>query len=350
MHTIELRFPESLNRKFAPLNNRQYICSKLLELPIMKKFFFLFASVAMTISAMAQDVIITTDAQKIDAKIIEVSKTEIKYKEKDNPNGPTFVLEAGEISSIIYANGKVVLYNQPSSEAPKEEASDPQPAAVVTSSNVAEANNYNAEILLLSGQIIKGRLMEVANNYVAYTFNAKYFTMPASQVEKVTDLRNGKVTVYNGRNLDQTQSSSTSAATSPVKKNTRIYRDNGEYMYNNTYISQKEVVRILKTQDETAYRQWKKGEGMLIAGSLFTGIGGSLALCGFIPLATRNYGACIGMECGALGAVGIGAGLILGASMQYNKAIDIYNSKHDRAALQLRWFASADRIGLALAF
>lgn len=346
----KLRFPESLNRKFAPLNNRQYICSRLHKLPIMKKLFFLFASLAIVISAMAQDVIITTDAQKIDAKIIEVSKTEIKYKEKDNPNGPTFVLETGEISSIIYANGKVVFYNPPSTEAPKEEASAPQPAAVVTSSNVAEADNYNAEILLLSGQIIRGRLMEVANNYVAYTFNAKYFTMPASQVEKVTDLRNGQVTVYHGRRLDQTEDTSTSAATSPVKKSGRIYRDNGEYMHDNTYISQKEVVRILKVENEAAYRQWKKGEGMLIAGSLFTGIGGSLALCGFIPLATRNYGACIGMECSALGAVGIGVGLVLGASMQYNKAIDIYNSKHDRAALQLRWHVSADRVGIALAF
>ena len=78
------------------------------------------AFVAMA-SLCAQDVIITNDAQKIDAKIIEVSKTEIKYKEKDNLDGPTFVMETTEISSIIYATGKVVLYNQQSLPESKNE-------------------------------------------------------------------------------------------------------------------------------------------------------------------------------------------------------------------------------------
>lgn len=59
----------------------------------------------------AQDIIVTLDAKKIEAKITEVSKSEIRYKEADNLEGPTFVIETKEISSIIYANGKVVLYN-----------------------------------------------------------------------------------------------------------------------------------------------------------------------------------------------------------------------------------------------
>lgn len=63
----------------------------------------------------AYDVILTTDANKIEAKITEVSKSEIKYKEKDNIDGPTFVLETTDIHSILYANGKVVLYNQQTS-------------------------------------------------------------------------------------------------------------------------------------------------------------------------------------------------------------------------------------------
>ena len=61
--------------------------------------------------AIAQDVIITKDAQKIDAKIIEVSKSEIKYKEIDNLDGPTFVLGVDDINSIVYSNGKVTAYN-----------------------------------------------------------------------------------------------------------------------------------------------------------------------------------------------------------------------------------------------
>lgn len=70
----------------------------------------------------AQDIIITADAQKIEAKITEVSKTEIRYKEKDNLDGPTFVLETNDIHSILYANGKVVLYNQQSTSSASNDA------------------------------------------------------------------------------------------------------------------------------------------------------------------------------------------------------------------------------------
>lgn len=63
----------------------------------------------------AYDIILTKEANKIEAKIIEVSKSEIRYKEMDNLEGPTFVLETADIHSILYANGKVVLYNQQTS-------------------------------------------------------------------------------------------------------------------------------------------------------------------------------------------------------------------------------------------
>ena len=63
-------------------------------------------------AACAQDIIVTNDAQKIEAKIIEVSKTAIKYLEQDNLNGPTFVIDTKDLNSIIYSNGKIVLYNQ----------------------------------------------------------------------------------------------------------------------------------------------------------------------------------------------------------------------------------------------
>ena len=66
--------------------------------------------------AFAQDIIVTTDAKKIDAKILEVSKSEIRYKELDNLEGPTYILSTNDIVTIIYANGKVVLYNQHASE------------------------------------------------------------------------------------------------------------------------------------------------------------------------------------------------------------------------------------------
>ena len=72
--------------------------------------------ILMTAPIFAQDIIVTTDAKKIEAQILEVSKSEIKYKEYDNLDGPTFIISTDEISSIIYKNGKVVLYNQSSQQ------------------------------------------------------------------------------------------------------------------------------------------------------------------------------------------------------------------------------------------
>ena len=82
----------------------------------MKKLSFLFTIIFISLCAFAQDIIVTNDAKKIDAKILEVSTSEIRYKELDNLDGPVFILRTDEINSIIYANGKVVLYKQTSEE------------------------------------------------------------------------------------------------------------------------------------------------------------------------------------------------------------------------------------------
>ena len=88
---------------------------------IFSRAIFVMATLLTTLATWAQDIIITTDAQKIEAKILEVSKSEIRYKEKDNLDGPTFVLGTDEINSIIYSNGKVVLYNQQTTSTKVEE-------------------------------------------------------------------------------------------------------------------------------------------------------------------------------------------------------------------------------------
>ena len=79
----------------------------------------------------AQDVIITSDSRKIDAQIIEVSQTEVRYKEKSNPNGPTFVLNTKDINSIIYANGSVSTFTQTQTN---QANSQLQPGSLITRS------------------------------------------------------------------------------------------------------------------------------------------------------------------------------------------------------------------------
>lgn len=71
-----------------------------------------FTTILMLCSAiiMAQDVIITKDSERIDAKIEEVSNEQIKYRKKDNLSGPLFVMFTSEIQSVLYQNGEVQIF------------------------------------------------------------------------------------------------------------------------------------------------------------------------------------------------------------------------------------------------
>lgn len=70
-----------------------------------------------------QDIIVTKDAQKIEAKILEVSKNSIKYKEYNDLDGPVFILETSYINTILYSSGRVSLYGDvnPETESQKEQ-------------------------------------------------------------------------------------------------------------------------------------------------------------------------------------------------------------------------------------
>ena len=63
-----------------------------------------------TAYACAQDLIITRDAKKIDAKVLEISETEIKYKEADYLEGPIFEIGIPKVLAIVFSSGKVKVF------------------------------------------------------------------------------------------------------------------------------------------------------------------------------------------------------------------------------------------------
>ncbi len=67
--------------------------------------------VVLSVSAFAQDIIITRDAKRIKSKIQEVSPTEVRYKEWDNLDGPVFVLPTRDITAITFQNGSVKVFD-----------------------------------------------------------------------------------------------------------------------------------------------------------------------------------------------------------------------------------------------
>ncbi len=72
----------------------------------MKRCFFVLVAALCCITAAAQDLIVKTDASRIEAKVVEISTGEVRYKRFSNPDGPTYVLPVSDVAYIQYPNGE----------------------------------------------------------------------------------------------------------------------------------------------------------------------------------------------------------------------------------------------------
>ena len=142
----------------------------------MKKLLLLFTALVSSVCTFAQDVIVTMDAKKIEAKITEVSKSEIKYKKFDYQDGPTFILSTDDIVTIIYANGEVVLYNNKEEQKEKEAVAKANAmGSLFGQSGNASGDGQRGNLVgrgvtggnswTLSGRAIKGTLPQPSNNF-----------------------------------------------------------------------------------------------------------------------------------------------------------------------------------------
>ncbi len=72
----------------------------------MKKIIFSALATIFTLSnCFSQDIITKKTSEDIQAKVIEVTTTEVKYKKFDNQNGLPFTLLKSDILMIRYENG-----------------------------------------------------------------------------------------------------------------------------------------------------------------------------------------------------------------------------------------------------
>lgn len=85
----------------------------------MKRLTLLVLLLVAALPLMAQDMIVRRDGSVVQAKILEVSSSEIKYKKFAKPDGPLFVLKTSEIISINYEDGEVERYDQVAEPAPQ---------------------------------------------------------------------------------------------------------------------------------------------------------------------------------------------------------------------------------------
>ena len=80
----------------------------------MKKFCIfisMFVFIGGLFSANAQDIIVLRDGNMIEAKVTEISPTEIRYKRFSHLDGPTIVISISSVLSVRYENGTVEVFN-----------------------------------------------------------------------------------------------------------------------------------------------------------------------------------------------------------------------------------------------
>jgi len=90
----------------------------------------LFLLIGGVFSVYAQDLIILKDGNIIEAKVMEISPTEIRYKRFDHLDGPTIVIMAVNVLSIRYENGRTDIINDNTQPITTNPIVLPQPVSV----------------------------------------------------------------------------------------------------------------------------------------------------------------------------------------------------------------------------
>ena len=78
-------------------------------------FLMLFLFIGGILSVQAQDLIVLKDGNVIEARITELSPTEIRYRRFEQLSGPIIVIPADQVLSVRYEDGTVDLIDAPKS-------------------------------------------------------------------------------------------------------------------------------------------------------------------------------------------------------------------------------------------
>jgi len=130
----------------------------MVKILIMKKIvtFFLFIGLSFA-NILAQDVITTKSGEDIEAKILEVTSTDVKYKVFKNVDGPTYVRQKSEILLIRYENGTKDIFEN-TNTATESGNSDLSPDALYALGQADATKYYNKYKLASTGTLIAGLL------------------------------------------------------------------------------------------------------------------------------------------------------------------------------------------------
>ena len=125
----------------------------------MKKIFAMAVAaiglLLMSLSAKAQDIILTTDAQIIRANVEEISDDSIAYKPIDNQNGPLYRISVSRVSKIMFSNGTEKVFT------PAQPVNQPRPNADATKAVASKTAVAKSDSVLFLGRKFKNTVINV---------------------------------------------------------------------------------------------------------------------------------------------------------------------------------------------
>ncbi len=183
-----------------------------------KKIFLLLLMAGQFMAGSAKDVIVLNNTSSIEAKILEVTPTEVKYKKLNYLDGPTFVIHKSDIRTITYGNGDVESFAQ------KEEKS----TLVDSTSNSATASANTTASVSAS-----------ANDSATATVSAS--TLPPIDSEK-------------------------SIAPKEEPTYPMLDRIKGKYVLGDMVMDKKEYGKFLDANCPIAYEKWRSGSKRVKSG------------------------------------------------------------------------------------
>lgn len=109
-------------------------------------FFLLYSSV------FSQDFIYLNNGSKFEANVKELTSTEIKYKNINNPDGPTYVLSKSDVLFVEFKNGTIEVINKnPASVSPKSSTPSAGDSKPVKKSSPIDLYYMNKNSILING-------------------------------------------------------------------------------------------------------------------------------------------------------------------------------------------------------
>lgn len=160
------------------------------------------------------DVIVTSNAERIDAIITEVTPSEVKYHKFTNPTGPMFVMYLKDIVAIIYKNGEVQMFQEQNTTVSSTSEHLPKLRSIHVAGKYSDWQKVIDDMVLLKPfvlqnyntlyikPIIKTREDEIDEDEVSYTqykkalknldeqFNAMYNKLGVQNFINVVELAN----------------------------------------------------------------------------------------------------------------------------------------------------------------